>query len=56
MDILLRGKGLSQKLFLRRLHESYYGIDELSVLRALHGSFFNVIHVAARVKVDFYVR
>jgi hypothetical protein len=35
--------------------ESHYHVDEVAVKRALHGGFFNVIHLVYHIKTDFYV-
>jgi hypothetical protein len=55
IDILLSPAGFAAALFVRRLRESHYHVDEIAVNRALSGGFFNVIHLAYHVKADFYV-
>ncbi|MCA9901254.1 MAG: hypothetical protein KC433_23875 [Anaerolineales bacterium] len=55
MDILLSPKQFSVSLFVRRLQEMHYHVDEISVNRALSGGFFNVIHLGYHIKTDFYV-
>ena len=45
MDILLGGMQFSTTLFVKRLRETHYHVDEISVNRALSGGFFNVIHL-----------
>jgi hypothetical protein len=55
MDILLAPEGLAVSLFVRRLQETHYHVDEIAVNRALSGGFFNVIHLGYHVKTDFYV-
>jgi hypothetical protein len=55
MDILLSPEQLLVPLFVRRLRESHYHVDEIAVNRALSGGFFNVIHLAYHIKTDFYV-
>lgn len=55
LDILLSPKDFAIQLFLRRLQESYYHVDEISVQRALDGGYFNVIHLHYHIKTDFYV-
>jgi hypothetical protein len=56
MDILLRGDSLSVELFVRRLRESSYHVDERAVKSVTtHGGFFNVIHLHYAIKTDFYV-
>jgi hypothetical protein len=55
MDILLSPEQFAASLFVRRLHETHYHVDEISVNRALGGGFFNVIHLAYHIKTDFYV-
>ena len=41
--------------FVRRLRETHYHVDEISVNRAMSGGFFNVIHLGYHIKTDFYV-
>jgi hypothetical protein len=55
MDILLNPNGLRTDLFVRRLTETHYHVDNIAVERALSGGFFNVIHLHYLIKVDFYV-
>jgi hypothetical protein len=55
MDVLLSPKQFSVPLFVRRLQEMHYHIDEIAVNRALSGGFFNVIHLGYHIKIDFYV-
>lgn len=55
MDILLRPEQFAVSLFVRRLHEMHYHVDEISVNRALNGGYFNVIHLGYHIKTDFYV-
>ncbi|MCA9973833.1 MAG: hypothetical protein KC425_26645 [Anaerolineales bacterium] len=55
MDVLLSPDGLAVALFVRRLGELHYHVDETAVRRALTGGFFNVIHLHYHIKVDFYV-
>jgi hypothetical protein len=55
MDILLSPEGLVVTLFIRRLRESHYHVDEFAVDQALSGGFFNVIHLTYHIKIDFYV-
>ena len=40
---------------MRRLQETHYHVDEISVSRAFCGGFFNVIHLGYHIKTDFYV-
>lgn len=55
MDILLSPPSFAVSLFIRRLHEMHYRVDEIAVSRAMNGGFFNVIHLGYHVKTDFYV-
>lgn len=55
MDILLHPLGLNVSLFVRRLQEQHYHVDELSVRNSLSGGFFNVIHLGYHIKIDFFV-
>ena len=55
MDILLNPRQFPVSLFVRRLQETHYHVDEISVSRALSGGFFNVIHLGYHIKTDFYV-
>ncbi len=55
MDVLLSSEGFAASLFVKRLRETHYHVDEISVNRALTGGFFNVIHLGYHIKTDFYV-
>lgn len=56
MDVLLSHRALALDLFVRRLQESYYHVDRVSVQRAITGGgYFNVIHLDTHIKIDFYV-
>lgn len=56
MDILLNGESLLIPHFIKRLQESHFYVDPLSVENAaFQGGFFNVIHQAYQIKVDLYV-
>lgn len=55
MDILLSPAGWVVSLFVRRLQESHYHVDEVAVKQAFNGGFFNVIHLGYHIKTDFYV-
>lgn len=55
MDILLSPEQFAVSLFVRRLQEMHYHVDEISVSRALNGGYFNVIHLGYHIKTDFYV-
>ena len=55
MDILLSPVRFEAVLFIRRLRESHFYVDEGSVNKVLTGGFFNVIHQHYQLKVDFYV-
>jgi hypothetical protein len=55
MDILLSPDEFLDKLFVQRLAESGYQVDEVSLFNALPGGYFNVVHLASHVKVDFFV-
>ncbi len=55
MDILLSPDQFAVSLFVRRLRETHYHVDEISVNRAMNGGFFNVIHLGYHIKTDFYV-
>lgn len=55
MDILLNPRQFAAALFVQRLQETHYHVDEISVNRALSGGFFNVIHLGYHIKTDFYV-
>jgi len=55
MDVLLSPRQFPVSLFVQRLQETHYDVDETSVNRALSGGFFNVIHLGYHIKIDFYV-
>jgi hypothetical protein len=55
MDILLSPEQFAVSLFVRRLREAHYHVDEIAVNRAMNGGFFNVIHLGYHIKTDFYV-
>lgn len=55
MDVLLNPDGFIVPLFIRRLCESHYHVDEAAVRRAMGGGFFNVIHLDYQIKTDFYI-
>jgi hypothetical protein len=55
MDVLLSPEKFAVSLFVRRLKETHYHVDEIAVQRALSGGFFNVIHLYYHIKTDFYV-
>jgi hypothetical protein len=55
MDILLSPQQFPVSLFVRRLQETHFHVDEIAVNRALSGGFFNVIHLGYHIKTDFYV-
>jgi len=55
MDILLSPNQFAVNLFVRRLRETHYHVDEIAVNRAMFGGFFNVIHLGYHIKTDFYV-
>ena len=55
MDILLAPEGFFAAMFVRRLRETHYHVDEIAVNRALSGGFFNVIHLGYHIKTDFFV-
>ncbi|GIK55048.1 MAG: hypothetical protein HND44_09230 [Chloroflexi bacterium] len=55
MDVLLSPEKFTVSLFVRRLQEAHYHVDEIAVQRALSGSFFNVIHLYYHIKIDFYI-
>ncbi len=55
MDILLDPSALRQKIFVQRLRESSFQVDEVALFNALGGGYFNVIHQPTQLKVDFYV-
>jgi hypothetical protein len=56
MDILLSHEGFYADLFVRRLQETHYYVDAMTVQRALlQGGYFNVIHLPTNIKTDFYV-
>ena len=55
MDVLLDPSEFETALFIKRLQETHYHVDELAVRRALSGGFFNIIHLSYHIKVDFWV-
>lgn len=55
MDILLSPYGLRTDLFVRRLEESHYHVDRVTVQNVLAGGYFNVIHLPTQIKTDFFV-
>lgn len=55
MDVLLSPYGFSENLFVKRLAEMSYHVDKGTVLNALGGGYFNVIHLPTGIKTDFYV-
>lgn len=55
MDVLLSPQSFAVSLFVRRLQEMHYHVDEVAVQRALGGGFFNVIHLHYHIKIDFYI-
>ena len=55
MDILLSPEQFAASLFVRRLREGHYHVDEIAVNQAMNGGFFNVIHLGYQIKTDFYV-
>ena len=55
MDILLSPSQFETSLFVRRLREMHYHVDEIAVNKALGGGYFNVIHLGYHIKTDFYV-
>ena len=55
LDILLSPDGFLPPLFIRRLRETHYHVDEIAVHKAQHGGYFNVIHLHYHIKADFYV-
>ncbi|KAA3662228.1 MAG: hypothetical protein DWQ04_14065 [Chloroflexi bacterium] len=55
MDILLSPRQFELKLFVRRLQEMHYHVDEIAVNKAMNGGYFNVIHLGYHIKTDFYV-
>ena len=55
MDILLSPRQFSVSLFVKRLRDTHYHVDEIAVNRASSGGFFNVIHLGYHIKTDFYV-
>jgi hypothetical protein len=54
MDVLLSPERFLVDSFVRRLRETHYHVDETAVRQALTGGFFNVIHLAYLIKIDFY--
>lgn len=55
MDILLDPLGLPDKMFVKRLRESHFQVDEVSLFDALGGGYFNIVHLSSLVKIDFFV-
>lgn len=55
LDILLHPHNFPVTLFVRRLRDLHYHIDEAAVRNALGGGYFNVIHLHYHIKTDFYV-
>lgn len=55
MDVLLQPHGFPVELFVRRLRDLHYHIDEAAVRNSLGGGYFNVIHLHYHIKTDFYV-
>jgi len=55
LDILLSPEGFAVSLLVRRLGETHYHVDEISVRQAMTGGYFNVIHLGYHVKTDLYV-
>jgi hypothetical protein len=55
MDILLNPDGFLDKLFVQRLGETGYQVDDVALFNALAGGYFNVIHLVSHVKIDFFV-
>jgi hypothetical protein len=55
MDILLSPEGFAAGLFVRRLEEMHYHVDEAAVQNALARGFFSVIHLSYQIKTNFYV-
>jgi len=55
MDILLDPLGLPDKIFVKRLRESGFAVDEIGLFNALAGGYFNIIHMPSQLKVDFFV-
>lgn len=55
MDILLAPEEFAVSMFVRRLRETHYHVDEIAVNRALSGGFFNVIHLGYHIKTDFFI-
>lgn len=56
MDILLDGATLPVKLFVKRLRESHFFVDPVTLQKVtLEGGFCNLIHEPYQIKVDLYV-
>jgi hypothetical protein len=55
MDILLDPLGLPDKMFVKRLLEGHFQVDEVTLFNALGGEYFNIIHLPTQLKVDFFV-
>lgn len=55
LDILLSPRGFATDLFVQRLQKQNYHVDSIAVCKALHGGFFNVIHLHYHIKTDFYI-
>jgi hypothetical protein len=55
MDILLDPFGLPGRMFVKRLQESNFQVDEVALFNALGGGYFNVVHLPSQLKVDFFV-
>lgn len=55
LDILLSPDGFALPLFVRRLRETHYHVDDVAVEQAVTGGYFNVIHLHYHIKADFYV-
>ena len=55
MDILLSPDGFLNELFVQRLGETGYQVDEVSLFNALGGGYFYVFHLASHIKVDFFI-
>ena len=55
MDVLLSPDQFAASLFVKRLRETHYHVEEISVYQAMDGGFFNVIHLGYLIKIDFYV-
>jgi hypothetical protein len=55
MDILLDPAAFPREMFARRLRESGFQLDEVTLFSALEGGYFNIIHLPSQLKVDFFV-